>query len=183
VVKFSWLHVHCRLVLPCTILAHHIWSSWQSMDKKTRCSCFFHVIWFSYPKLCDKVCQWLATTGRWFSPGNPVSSTNKTDHHDITKILLKLKVALNTIHERNGWTLIFLFWTVSVLSPDHECPYQCHWPICSSFKMSFKGQIPQNTCTLYVQNVHVGQIDKKLRLSSTNCSVIFDLGWKEMKVI
>ena len=32
---------------------------------------------------------------RWFSPGIPVSSTNKTDHHDITVILLK--VALNTI--------------------------------------------------------------------------------------
>ncbi len=30
-----------------------------------------------------------------FSPGTPVSSTNKTDHHDITEILLK--VALNTI--------------------------------------------------------------------------------------
>jgi len=28
--------------------------------------------------LYDKVCQWLAT-GRWFSPGTPVSSTNKTD--------------------------------------------------------------------------------------------------------
>ena len=27
--------------------------------------------------LCDKVCQWLAE-GRWFSPGTPVSSTNKT---------------------------------------------------------------------------------------------------------
>jgi len=27
--------------------------------------------------------------------GTPVSSTNKTDHHDITEILLK--VALNTI--------------------------------------------------------------------------------------
>jgi hypothetical protein len=27
--------------------------------------------------LCDKVCQWLAT-GQWFSPGTPVSSTNKT---------------------------------------------------------------------------------------------------------
>ena len=25
-----------------------------------------------------------------FSPGTPVSSTNKTDHHDITEILLKL---------------------------------------------------------------------------------------------
>ena len=36
--------------------------------------------------LCDKVCQWLAT-GRWFSPGTPVSSTNNTDHHDITVIL------------------------------------------------------------------------------------------------
>ena len=45
--------------------------------------------------LCDKVCQWLAA-GRWFSPGNPVSSTNKTDRHDITELLLK--VAFNTIN-------------------------------------------------------------------------------------
>jgi hypothetical protein len=45
--------------------------------------------------LCNKVCQWLAT-GRWFSPGMLVSSTNKTDRHDITEILLK--VALNTIN-------------------------------------------------------------------------------------
>ena len=44
--------------------------------------------------LCDKVCQWL-TTCRGFSPGTPVSSTNKTDCHDIAEILLK--VALNTI--------------------------------------------------------------------------------------
>jgi hypothetical protein len=32
--------------------------------------------------------------GRWFSPGTPASSTNKTVCHDITEILLK--VALNT---------------------------------------------------------------------------------------
>jgi len=38
--------------------------------------------------------QWLAT-GRWYSPGPPVSSTNKTNRHDITEIMLK--VALNTI--------------------------------------------------------------------------------------
>jgi hypothetical protein len=44
--------------------------------------------------LCDKVCQCLAA-GRWFSPGIPVSSTNKTDRHDMTEILLK--VALKTI--------------------------------------------------------------------------------------
>jgi hypothetical protein len=49
--------------------------------------------------LCDKVCQWLAT-GWWFSPGSPVSSTNKTDRHDITEILLKL--ALNTIKQTNN---------------------------------------------------------------------------------
>ena len=29
--------------------------------------------------LYDKGCQWLAA-GWWFSSGNPVSSTNKTDH-------------------------------------------------------------------------------------------------------
>jgi hypothetical protein len=45
--------------------------------------------------LCNKVCQWLAA-GQWFSPGTPVSSTNKTDRHDITDILLK--VVLNTIN-------------------------------------------------------------------------------------
>ena len=39
--------------------------------------------------LCDKVCQ-------WFSLGTLISSTNKTNFHDITEILLK--VALNTIN-------------------------------------------------------------------------------------
>ena len=44
---------------------------------------------------CDNVCQWHAT-GRWFSPGTPVSSANKTDQRDITEILWK--VALNTVN-------------------------------------------------------------------------------------
>ena len=43
--------------------------------------------------LGDKVCQCLAA-GLWFSLGTPDSSTNKTDCHDITEILLK--VVLNT---------------------------------------------------------------------------------------
>jgi hypothetical protein len=34
-----------------------------------------------------------------FSSGPPVSSTNKTDHHDITEILLK--VVLNTTKQTN----------------------------------------------------------------------------------
>jgi hypothetical protein len=29
-------------------------------------------------------------TGRWFSPGIPVSSTNNTDRNDITELLLKM---------------------------------------------------------------------------------------------
>jgi hypothetical protein len=60
---------------------HH----WIRISIRARCT-----------SLCDKVCQWLAT-GRWFSPGTPVSSTNNTDRHDITEILLK--VALNTINQ------------------------------------------------------------------------------------
>jgi hypothetical protein len=44
--------------------------------------------------LCDKVCHVLPT-GRRFSWRTPVSTTIKTDRHDITEILLR--VALNTI--------------------------------------------------------------------------------------
>ena len=60
---------------------------WVRISIKARCT-----------KLCDEVCQWFAT-GRWFSPGPPVSSTNQTDRHHITAILLK--VALNTIKQTN----------------------------------------------------------------------------------
>ena len=61
------------------------------------------MLWVRFPlmarctTLCDEVFQWLAA-GEWFSPGTLVSSTNKTDHHDITEILLK--VALNTIKSK-----------------------------------------------------------------------------------
>ena len=46
---------------------------WVRISTRVRCTI-----------LCDKVCQWLAT-GRWFSPGTTVSSTNKTDHYDTTE--------------------------------------------------------------------------------------------------
>ena len=55
-------------------------------------------VWVSIRARCTqhyviKFCQWLAT-GRWNSLGHLISSTNTTDSHDITEILLK--VALNT---------------------------------------------------------------------------------------
>ena len=51
---------------------------------------------------CDKVCQWRATGG-WFSPYTPVSSTNKTDRHDITEILLN--VTLNIINQTKKYII------------------------------------------------------------------------------
>jgi len=54
--------------------------------------------------------------GRWFSPCTPVSSTNKIDRHDITKILLK--VALNT-------TTLTLLWLTRHLVRTCLC-YCCH---------------------------------------------------------
>ena len=55
--------------------------------------------------LCHKVGHWLAT-GRRFSPSTPVSSTNKTGHHDITEILIK--VALSTIKQTNDGTICYV---------------------------------------------------------------------------
>jgi hypothetical protein len=52
------------------------------------CCCLFYYLYSMASS--RKVCQWLGA-GRWFSPGIPVSSTNKTDRHDITEILLKIK--------------------------------------------------------------------------------------------
>jgi hypothetical protein len=50
--------------------------------------------------LKDKVCQWLMT-GQW------VSSTNKTDHHYITEILLK--VALSIIDLKPNLTNMYTY--------------------------------------------------------------------------
>ena len=58
-----------------------------------------------FTTLCDKVCQWLAI-GRRFSPDPPVSSTNKTDIHDVTEILLK--VTLNTIKQNKQQIISWL---------------------------------------------------------------------------
>ena len=69
----------------------------------------------------DKVCQLLAA-GRLFPPGTLVSSTNKTDRHDINEILLK--VALSTItltpniiiskYSNNKDKHVELTWTISL---------------------------------------------------------------------
>jgi hypothetical protein len=79
----SWIYNYqCNQCLSSLML-------WIQISIRARCT-----------TLCDKVCQWLAT-GQWFSPGLLVSSTNKTDRHNITEILLK--VALSTIKQTNKY--------------------------------------------------------------------------------
>ena len=70
-------------------------------------SCFFETckhsiyIWlFVVPYLGQSI-----VSSRWFSPGPPVSSTNKTDRHDITEILLK--VAWNTIKQTISFSILW----------------------------------------------------------------------------
>jgi hypothetical protein len=46
---------------------------------------------FLYTTLCNKVCQWLVS-GLWFSPLTTIFSTNKTEFHDITEILLNILI-------------------------------------------------------------------------------------------
>jgi hypothetical protein len=54
--------------------------------------------------LCDKNCQWHATS-RWLSSGHLLSSTNITECHNINEVFLK--VALNTIKQINKRHLKF----------------------------------------------------------------------------
>ena len=61
--------------------------------------------------LCD-VCQWLAT-GRWFSAGTLVFSTNKTYRHNITEILFK--VVFNTINSQKLMDTEYYFNHVNIL--------------------------------------------------------------------
>ena len=64
------------------------------------------MLWGVQQTLCDKVCWWHAT-GLWFSQSPPVSSTNKTDRHDITEILLKVALKHHpTNKQTNKYNLI-----------------------------------------------------------------------------
>ena len=60
---------------------------------------------------------------QWFSPGTPVSSTNKTDLYDIAEILLK--VALNSITIAHTFEVI-KFPLYFLVSQPHRLCNACH---------------------------------------------------------
>ena len=94
-------HMVVGFTTTCAIGAYRHWSEFESHSGEVY-PIQHYVIKF-------KVCQCFAA-GQWFSPGTPVSSTNKTDPLDITEILLK--VVLNTIN-LTCYTLVVLTCTVS----------------------------------------------------------------------
>ena len=63
------------------VSAYHHWCEFES---RSGWGVQHYVIKFLWP-----------ATGRWFSHGSLVSSTNKTDRHNITEILLKVALSTN----------------------------------------------------------------------------------------
>ena len=83
------LFINCKLVLYClSTVKSVLFYIGQQMNRMSIDT-----------TLCDKVWQWLATR-RCFSPGTPVSSSNKADRHNMTEILLKM--ASNTINQQTN---------------------------------------------------------------------------------
>jgi hypothetical protein len=76
--------------------------------------------------LCDKVCQWLVT-GRWFSLGTPVSSTNKTDRHDTTERLLKVTLNTTNLNSKHGMLEHHLRNDSYWLLVSQTCSISDHW--------------------------------------------------------
>ena len=94
--------------------------------------------------LCDKVCQLLAASW-WFSPGTPVSSTNKTNRHDITEkpagldnacmstySYVCVDIELNTLRKKNKCPLVlssinFVNFNHDIQSSFSQLLYHCRY--------------------------------------------------------
>jgi hypothetical protein len=101
-VKFRYCH---HFVVACKLFAHFNIFVWVVVGHD-HMIVGFRILFrhgLLYTTVCDKVYLWLAA-GQWFSPGTLVSSTNKTDRHDIVEILLK--VALNTINQTKPTSML-----------------------------------------------------------------------------
>ena len=102
--EYESVYNHGRFLRTCSVHEGLSWpwsyGSWIYNYQRNQClSPLMFWVRLASTAICDKVCRWLAR-GRWFSPGPPVSSINRTYCLDITEILLK--VALNTNKQTNN---------------------------------------------------------------------------------
>jgi hypothetical protein len=84
--------------------------------------CSVSMVWLQIPSNYKKGCTRLAVAsdkvylllsyGRWFSLGTPVSSTTKTDRHDIDEILLKVALKHQKFFLVGSVLFIFLVYCV-----------------------------------------------------------------------
>jgi hypothetical protein len=144
--------------------------------------------------LCDKICQCLAT-GRWFSLCTPVSSTNKTNHHDITEILLK--VASHVYHKilylefQNFVLMCFILmvrfmvfnatfnnisvisWWLVLLVEVKECVL-CHWRrnCLRAIQVPTRPQYTYYACTFYRRHFNMKHCSWQGVLDTTLCDKI-----------
>ena len=101
--------------------------------------------------LCGKVCLWLVEC-RWFYPGTPVSSTNKTDRHDIIELLLKM--TLNTITLFVTAFLLSLILQKILLHrkwPWNNTLYDSSWSVTNNIPVRFCCDCKGTTCRLTIK--------------------------------
>ena len=91
----------------------------------------------------------------YFSPGIPVSSTNKTDCHDIAEILLK--VSINTINHKSSKTLSDTYDTIENVQRENYMTTNC-W-----YDMNIQEQTRQHNIDLEILH-DVITLPKKLGL-------------------
>ena len=126
-----WFQVRYNVALPYK-KTHWIWFSIKTLKRCFEYSESVHYRWKKNQKNNSirtyliiysilRIILVVPTTCRWFSPGPPVSSNNKTDRRDITEILLK--VTLNTIKQTNktnhcptlSWLGPLMYWPLKLL--------------------------------------------------------------------
>ena len=99
---------------------HNLW-----IPLMIRCT-WYNIMWFV-------ICQWLATSW-YFSPGTPVSSTNKTDRHDITEILSKGALITISLTHRYVWGIMYTL--LKYISVKHHSPNSLYFIFLSFFIFS-----------------------------------------------
>ena len=109
------------------------------------------------------------TCDRWFSPGTPISSTNKTDCHNITEILLT--VALNTfnisvifvVFENSTWLLSGQLYLKYCIHRNHAC-----WSTCSYIGWMFHTWPSTKVLVDYIQILITGLLKTNFEMYSRN---------------